>query len=313
MGYADFKENQYTAIVWQELLQFFGSEVGTAAMMANLYAESGCTPWRCQGWYGFSTDVVQGCALYYTQVNDGTISRNDFIDHGWNKNEQVDTSGKYDGYGLAQWTIHERKKDLYDDRSSGVGIEDLTWQLEYLEKELNGDYPLHDYTDVRDACMNATQEDQLDATTDYVLVHFENPDNPNYGQRRYYAHQIYDLYAGSITGYPVRIHIDGNGDAYASMSLHGGNRIYRANAGDDVFIHAIAGSGDTFLIWTVDSGGVNIDIDTEPDTFFTMHANPVDITAHFTGTTPTPPYPPSPPARIKGHSMPIWMYPQFLC
>ena len=305
MALQDFQENQYTQAIWNELVSFFGNEMGAAAMMANLYAESGCTPWRCQGWYGFSSAVIAGCANYYTQVNDGTITRDEFSQYGWSDNQTIDTTGKRDGYGLAQWTTRSRKEGLYDSRGTGVGIEDLNAQLAWLETELNTSY-----TSTRDVCMNTTD---IDSATDYVLIHYEGPDDATkyIAQRRRYAHQIYDLYAsGSVSGYPIRIHIQGNGDAYASRGLHDTTRIYRADDGEDVFIHAIVGEGDYFLIWTVDSGGVTIDVDTSENPFFTMHSNPVDITAHFTGTTPTPPYPPIPPEPFKRkHHMPIWMYP----
>lgn len=305
MALQDFQPNQYTQTVWDRLVAFFGNEYGAAGMMANLYAESGCTPWRCQGWYGFSASVVQGCANYYTQVDNGTITRDEFTQYGWADDQTIDTSGSRDGYGLAQWTTRGRKEGLYDTRA-GRGIEDIQVQFEWLEYELN-----NSYTSTRDVCMNATD---TDTPSDYVLYHFESPANASLyvSQRRRYAQQIYDMYASGATGYPVRIHIDGNGDAYASMGLHDTNRIVRADDGDDVFIHAIPGSGDTFIIWTVDSGGVTIDIDTQENTFFTMHASPVDITAHFTGTTPTPPYPPPKPKYLtKKKHMPIWMYPMF--
>lgn len=307
MALADFQENQYTQDVWNELVSFFGNEMGAAAMMANLYAESGCTPWRCQGWYGFSTAVVQGCANYYTQVDNGTITREEFAKYGWSDNQTIDRTGNRDGYGLAQWTTKSRKEGLYDSRSGGQGIEELSVQLNWLESELNTDY-----TSTRDVCMNTND---IDSATDYVLIHFEGPRNPtaHIAQRRQYAHQIYDTYSGTASGYAIRLHAQGNCQPYATLHLNDTQRIYRAEAGTDVFIHANVGDGDYFLIWTSDYGGATIDVDTSENTFFTMPSSVVDITAHATGTTPTPPYPPTPtPTRAKRkHHMPIWMYPMF--
>lgn len=311
MALRDFEPNQYTQTVWDYLVTYFGTEVGAAAMMANLYAESGCTPWRCQGWYGFSTSVINGCKNYYEQVDDGRISRYDFVEHGWSTNQTIDTTGRNDGYGLAQWTIRARKADFYDDRPSGTGIESMTWQLEYLKRELEGDYPSHSYTDVRDVCRNATDISQLNSATDYVLDHFEGPATPDYAQRERYAEQIYNQYAGGITGYPIFITVNGNGTAWASYNEV---EIHRAEAGTRVELGAVAGQGDYFQLWAVDyPSSLQLEYPvTVADNYFTMPSDKVNLTAQFTGDTPTPPYPPIPPSSgRKRRGMPIWMYPLF--
>lgn len=304
MALADFQPNEYTQAVWDELVSFFNNEYGAAGMMANLYAESGCTPWRCQGWYGFSTSVVQGCANYYTQVDNVTITREQFAKYGWSDNQTIDTTGNRDGYGLAQWTTQSRKEGLYDTRA-GRGIEDIQVQFEWLEQELNTSY-----TSTRDVCRTATD---LNTPTDYVLIHFEGPRNAeaHKPQRRHYAEQIYTQYAGGLSGYPIFITVNGNGQAWASMNEV---EIHRAEEGQRVELGAVAGDGDYFQLWSVSyPSSLTLEYPvTVADNYFTMPASKVDLTAQFTGETPTPPYPPIPPKiKRQRHHMPIWMYPQF--
>lgn len=304
MALQDFQPNQYTQTVWDRLVAFFGNEYGAAGMMANLYAESGCTPWRCQGWYGFSTSVVQGCANYYTQVDNGTITRDEFVQYGWADDQTIDTSGSRDGYGLAQWTTQSRKEGLYDTRA-GRGIEDIQVQFEWLEYELN-----HGYTSTRDTCINATD---INTPTDYVLYHFESPANPGLyvNQRRRYANQIYNTYASGLPGHPIFIEADGNGYAWAS---YGEVEVHRAALGDRIELGAIANDSDTFIRYEiVTPSSLTLEQPlTIANNYFTMPDETVKIIAHFTGSTPTPPYPPPRPKySTKKKHMPIWMYPMF--
>lgn len=302
MALQDFQPNQYTQAVWDELVAFFGNEYGAAGMMANLYAESGCTPWRCQGWYGFSSSVVDGCKNYYQQVDDGTITKDQFIKYGWSDNQTIDTSGTRDGYGLAQWTTQGRKEGLYDNRN-GRGIEDIQVQFEWLEEELNTSY-----TDTRDVCRNA---DNYNTPADYALIHFESPRNATQyiPQRRRYAEQIYNQYASGLSGHPIFTEWEGNGEAWASVNER---VVTRAGQGDHVELGAVPSGTDTFIRWEVIEP-TDLVLEqplTVADNFFTMPNVTVRVKAYFTGTTPTPPYPPSPTEPYKRkHHMPIWMYP----
>lgn len=134
-----------------------------------------------------------------------------------------------------------------------------------------------------------------------------------YDIRRSDARKWFNYFGGTQSGYPVIISVDGNGTAFANYHLNDyTTQIHRAEDGEDVFIHAIPNSPDTFINWTVDSGGVTIDYEYGENTFFTMHPNAVQITAHFTGQTPEP-QPPIPKEGIKRKRMPIWMYPMFRC
>lgn len=132
--------------------------------------------------------------------------------------------------------------------------------------------------------------------------------------RQGYARKWFNTFGGSSgSGYAIRLHAQGNCQPFATLHLDEGieNQIYSAEAGTDVFIHANVGAGDYFLLWTSDYGGAVIDVETGANTFFTMPASVVDITAHATGTTPTPPPPPIPPIVLTktNRRMPIWMYP----
>ena len=128
--------------------------------------------------------------------------------------------------------------------------------------------------------------------------------------RRTDARYWYNEFSGTPhAGHRIRLHAQGNCEPYATLHLEDTQRIYYAEAGTDVFIHANVGAGDYFEIWTVDSGGVTIDFDTQPNTFFTMHDSDVDITAHATGSPPTPPTPTG--RTVQTGNMPIWMYPIF--
>lgn len=292
MAYADFNENQYTRDVWGYLVALFdGNEYGAAGMMANLYGESLCTPWRCQGWYGFGANVVAGCRNYYIQVDNGTITRDEFATYGWADNQTIDTTGTRDGYGLAQWTTKGRKEGLYDSKGTN-SIADLTVQLNWLATELNTNY-----TSVLNVCKTATNYNEA---CDYVLDHYEIPLVKPYGQRRHYAEQIYNTYAGGISGYLTTFEIEGNGSASA-LPL-------RAESGDIVQITATPLGIDTFLGWTVLSGGVTLTITSTTTATFIMGSDNVHIKAEFSGTTP--PIPPL-PTKYKRHHMPIWMYPMF--
>lgn len=292
MAYADFYENQYTQDVWNYLVSIFnGNEYGAAGMMANLYAESMCTPWRCQGWYGFGANVVAGCRNYYIQVDNGTITRDEFAQYGWADNQTIDTTGTRDGYGLAQWTTRGRKEGLYDSKGTS-SIADLTVQLNWLNHELNTSY-----TSTRDACINATNYNDA---CDYVLDHYEAPLVRPYGQRRHYAQQIYDTYAGGVVGFLTTFEIEGNGEANAVP--------LRTDTGNTVQITATPYGTDTFIGWTVLSGGITLTPTGSNTATFIMGSLNVHIKAEFTGTTP--PVPPLPSQRKKKR-MPIWMYPMF--
>ncbi len=79
----------------------------------------------------------------------------------------LDGLGNGAGYGLAQWTYHSRKKALLDfARAAGASIGDLTMQLDFLWKELQG------YSSVMNALRTAVS---VRTASDAVLLGYERP------------------------------------------------------------------------------------------------------------------------------------------
>lgn len=283
---------------------FGGNEYACAGACGNMMWESGLytdnaeNKWNDKTGHSdeWLTDRINNNLTGATPV----VTLSEFLQRSW----YVNSIGF--GYGLSQWTSADRRTRLWNRTiGNGIPIDNHQAQLDYIRWEFeNG------WSTVRTQLMRATSV--YEATKIYCNGYEGGAWTST---RLTYAQDFYDRFAGTGSGYTINIIIDGNGDAFANMHLQDlTNRIYRAEAGEDVFIHAIAGAGDYFLLWTSDYGGAVIDVDTNLNTFFTMPASRVDITAHFTGTTPEPPTPPEPPpyiGRYKKHHMPIWEYPMF--
>lgn len=181
MAYQIVNDYGYINQTWDYCIAQIGNEIGVAALMGNLYAESYIVPWEVQGDIppsDYSRD-------YTTRVDNGTVTEQDFVHHGPNGG----------GYGLAQWTFYTRKQALYDLYKSGYeSIGNLTLALDYLFVELKGDY-----TAVFDALKNATD---LRTASDFVLKNFENPqvqDEAEQIKRASYGQDIYNNKHGGIT------------------------------------------------------------------------------------------------------------------
>ena len=72
------------------------------------------------------------------------------------------------GYGLAQWTVHNRKSELLTFANErGCSISDLDMQLAFLCKELETKFP--------DVLAKLKTAASIREASDYVLVHFEAP------------------------------------------------------------------------------------------------------------------------------------------
>lgn len=255
---------------------------------------------------------------------------------------QGDSVGSHRGYGLLQWTPSTGYTSLsgatpnfsVTEVTSGATPEDgarqmrafyennpakwvsSCWRSKYWSKTTYAEYwarcqyimqtwgsgtsiSLEQYKTI----------DDPEYAADCFLACFEGPLVPNYSVREASANDFFQRFGGTVSGFPIRINIDGNGYAFANFHLHDETtRIYRAEAGSYVFIHARPYDEDTFINWTVDYGGISIDYDEGENTFFTMPANNVEITAHFTGETPPEPGPPGYQPYKRKH-MPIWMYP----
>lgn len=172
--------------IWNYLKGKFGNAYGAAAMMGNLYAESGLRPDNLENLCekrlkeagkSYCTD-----ALYTAAVDNGTISAEEFLHP---------LPGKQYGYGLAQWTSPGRKSGLWSlVKSRGVSIADLEAQLDYLMQELQ-----KSYVSVLNALKTAST---VRGASDIVLKKFEAPADCSAAvctRRAGYGQTYYDKYA----------------------------------------------------------------------------------------------------------------------
>ena len=82
-----------TDIIYHELRNFTGSDIGAAAMVGNLFAESGLTPYNLQNSYARKLKMTD--EEYTKAVDDGSYTA-----------FATDKAG----YGFAQWTSKARKQ-----------------------------------------------------------------------------------------------------------------------------------------------------------------------------------------------------------
>lgn len=281
----------YLNQIYNNLDGYINNPIGTVALMANLYAESMCSPNRLQG---DVTGAPTARSINYTNnVNDLTYTRAQF-------------TRDQKGYGLAQWTIVARKSLYYDYAPiQSVGIGDINRALGYLHAELRGDYASQglDYRSTLVACQNATD---LHTCTDYVLDHFEGPLYPNYSEREQIADDLWDYFFGSGSGYTIYVTTIGNGTAYVIPTV--------VNTGDTYDLTITPASGESLvdIVGTEISTGyaVAIPVQTGTQTIPFNSASNLSIVVTFTGT---PPIPPTPTRYMEEHHMPIWMYQSLRC
>lgn len=162
--------------IWDYLNYYIQNDIGTAALMGNLQAESGLISYRLQG--DFTSGYMRS-KQYTADVDSGVISENSFVNDS-------------QGYGLAQWTYYTRKQKLYNKHiSMNLSIGDVELGCAYLVEELQ-----NDYSSVWTALVNATN---LRAASDVVLVQFENPQDQSEAVKQHRAalgQAIYDQYSG---------------------------------------------------------------------------------------------------------------------
>lgn len=164
--------------VWTTLLAAIGNEIGVAAIMGNLRAESNIDSINLQNTY----ESRYGTDLLYTQrVDEGTYSRDQF-------------SRDCAGYGLAQWTHWSRKAALWDYLKVTMGrrsIGDLDGQISFLVRELKS------YRSVWDA---VTTGNDLETVTGVVLRQYERPadqSDANVRRRTAYAESYLRTYGSN--------------------------------------------------------------------------------------------------------------------
>lgn len=143
--------------IWDYLMARIGNAYGVAGVMGNLEAESNLCPYRLQGDFteGYTTSKA-----YTAKVDNGTVSRYDFVHNGPNGG----------GYGIAQWTFYTLKEGLYDLWKSGgySSIGDLTLHLDFLWQTLN----TGEFSGVLNTLKNATS---VREASDKFLHDFERP------------------------------------------------------------------------------------------------------------------------------------------
>lgn len=167
----------YEKKYWDAIKNRLKNEIGTAALMGNLKAESNCIPYRKQG----DNNIPYTASIQYTEeVDKEIISENTF------EKDSI-------GYGVAQWTWWERKKGLYNLHvKTGLSIGDFDLSIQYMFYELD-----NSYTSVRDSLINATD---IQAATNIVLHDYEQPFDQSESVellRGNLAKEIYEKYTGS--------------------------------------------------------------------------------------------------------------------
>ena len=173
----------HTGYVWRWLYAKIKNKYGVAGLMGNLYAESGFYSDRLQGDIPHSYKSVE----YTRKVDSGEITVYNFIHNGPNGG----------GYGLAQWTYHTRKEDLYNKWKSNqtkyASIGSIDLALDFLWDELNGLNGVScSYKGVLSVLKSATS---IREASNKVLWDFENPKVKHEEQRAGYGTDIYNLFS----------------------------------------------------------------------------------------------------------------------
>lgn len=153
-------------VIWDYLLEKTGNEIGTAAIMGNLMAESSLNP-RC---------VTGTSDKDYTERADTGV---------------IDFARDARAYGLVQWCYHTRKEGLLAyAKNTGRSVGHLQMQLEYLVKEMSQSY--------KTAWKAVTEAKDIRTASDTVMLKYEKPATTNDAARRKraaYGLTFYDQFA----------------------------------------------------------------------------------------------------------------------
>ena len=163
--------------IWNHLRQAGLTPAGTAAVMGNLWAESGLESNNLQN----TANVALGMTddEFVHRVDTGVITRDDLIQMGKNSY----------GFGLAQWTYYTRLGKLWDATiGKGVSIANEDAQLDFMLTELRDGYL---------TLLNALKtSSDLYAMTSRFCTDFERPAVNNiqtrYTQAHYYLRKYGD-------------------------------------------------------------------------------------------------------------------------
>ena len=130
-GKGKYGRGKYNKEVWWYLKKKMGlSDAGAAGVIANMEDESGVDPSVVSGFvkqaHGYTDES------FTKGVNDGTISKDTFVNADLDPNPSLDSYG----YGLVQWYAKDRKKALYERTvEKKIPINDLVGQLDFLNYE----------------------------------------------------------------------------------------------------------------------------------------------------------------------------------
>lgn len=205
------------------------TEAGSAAVVGNGYAESGCSPINLQNNGNRELDMTD--EQYTAAVDNGTYTN--FV------------NDKY-GYGIFQWTYWSRKQNLLNyAKSKGVSIGDLEMHMNFLMQELNAGYkPLLNILRTSNSvseCSNA------------FMLQFERPANQsveNQNKRVSYGREFYNKFCGkggTTMGYTNSPLVD----CVKMSPNHSGKRTHRI---DRITPHCVVGQcsaeriGDCFPV-----------------------------------------------------------------
>jgi len=192
------------------------TEAGSAAVVGNGYAESGCSPINLQNNGNRELDMTD--EQYTAAVDNGTYTN--FV------------NDKY-GYGIFQWTYWSRKQNLLNyAKSKGVSIGDLEIHMNFLMQELNAGYkPLLNILRTSNSvseCSNA------------FMLQFERPANQsveNQNKRVSYGREFYNKFCGkggTTMGYTNSPLVD----CVKMSPNHSGKRTHRI---DHITPHCVVG------------------------------------------------------------------------
>ena len=192
------------------------TEAGSAAVVGNGYAESGCSPINLQNNGNRELDMTD--EQYTAAVDNGTYTN--FV------------NDKY-GYGIFQWTYWSRKQNLLNyAKSKGVSIGDLEMHMNFLMQELNAGYkPLLNILRTSNSvseCSNA------------FMLQFERPANQsveNQNKRVSYGQEFYNKFCkkgGTTMGYTNSPLVD----CVKMSPNHSGKRTHRI---DRITPHCVVG------------------------------------------------------------------------
>lgn len=212
-------------VIWDFLKEKTGNEYGTAAIMGNLMAESSLRP-----------DCATGKKKTANYVQDADEGKVDFV------HDSV-------AFGMVQWCYYSRKQGLLDyAKSTGRSVGHLQMQLEYMVRELSGNY--------KTAWNAVIHAKSIREASDVVMARYEKPATQTEAakqKRANYGQKYYDLYASGvkpvvgkkivrITKKNVNIRV-GNGKGYKSLGFAQKDNEYDWVASSENGWHAIACTG----------------------------------------------------------------------